>query len=149
MAKYNIREYKESGASYQESINPDILDELHTKILNFLLIQRKFMDKDYSAKKLAQDLNTNSRYVSAVCNVKFHMNYATLINKYRIDEAMSILIDRRYLKLNMEDVASMVGFANRQSFYSAFYKQNGTTPRDFRMEYLHLHPELKKEKKKK
>ena len=74
---------------------------------------------------------------------------ATLINKYRIDEAMSILIDRRYLKLNMEDVASMVGFANRQSFYSAFYKQNGTTPRDFRMEYLHLHPELKKEKKKK
>ena len=83
MAKYNIREYKESGASYQESINPDILDELHTKILNILLIQRKFMDKDYSAKKLAQDLNTNSRYVSAVCNVKFHMNYATLINKYR------------------------------------------------------------------
>ena len=82
MAKYNIREYKESGASYQESINPDILDELHTKILNILLIQRKFMDKDYSAKKLAQDLNTNSRYVSAVCNVKFHMNYATLINKY-------------------------------------------------------------------
>ena len=127
MAKYNIREYKESGASYQESINPDILDELHTKILNILLIQRKFMDKDYSAKKLAQDLNTNSRYVSAVCNVKFHMNYATLINKYRIDEAMSILIDRRYLKLNMEDVASMVGFANRQSFYSAFYKQNGIT----------------------
>ena len=55
MAKYNIREYKESGASYQESINPDILDELHTKILNILLIQRKFMDKDYSAALAATE----------------------------------------------------------------------------------------------
>ena len=123
MAKYNIREYKESGASYQESINPDILDELHTKILNILLIQRKFMDKDYSAKKLAQDLNTNSRYVSAVCNVKFHMNYATLINKYRIDEAMSILIDRRYLKLNMEDVAYISSVKRERGLDYPFARQ--------------------------
>ena len=54
MAKYNIREYKESGASYQESINPDILDELHAKILNILLIQRKFMDKDRSEEHTSE-----------------------------------------------------------------------------------------------
>ena len=77
------------------------------------------------------------------------MNYTSFVNKYRIEEAMALLVDKRYVNLNMEEISDMVGFANRQSFYSAFYKQKGTTPRDFRMEYLHLHPELKKEKKKK
>ena len=144
MAKYNITEKKESVASYQTNIRPDILDELHTKMIQIILVQKKFMDKNYSAKALAEDLNTNSRYVSAVCNVKFHMNYASLVNKYRIEEAMSMLTDRRYQKLTMEDIAGMVGFANRQSFYSAFYKLQGCTPRDYKMKYREMVGQKKK-----
>ena len=108
-----------------------------------------YKEKSYSAKRLAIDIGTNTRYVSAVLNVRFGMNYTTFVNRYRVSEAMLLLKDDKYAALTMEDISSMVGFANRQSFYSAFYKQKGTTPRDFRMEYLHLHPELKKEKKKK
>lgn len=42
----------------------------------------------------------------------------------------------------------MVGFANRQSFYASFYKINGMTPRDYKMNHLAQHPSLLEKPKK-
>lgn len=141
MAKYNITEKKEKEAAYRNLVNPKLMDELKEKILNIILFQKKFKDKDYSAKKLAEDLGTNTRYISAVVNVRFHTNYTSFVNKFRIEEAMTLLVDRRYRDLNMEDISDMVGFANRQSFYAAFYKFNGITPREYKLRHLAQHPQ--------
>ncbi len=135
MAKYNITEKKDKEAVYRALVSPALMDELKEKILDLVVMQKKYKDKNYSAKKLSEDLGTNTRYVSAVVNVRFHMNYASFINKYRIEEAMSILTDRRYQGLRMEEVSDMVGFANRQSFYAAFYKFTGITPREYRLQH--------------
>lgn len=142
MPKYNIAQKKEKSAVYRTLVSARMMDELQDKILQVILIQKKFKDKNYSAKKLAIDLGTNTRYISAVVNVKFHMNYTSFVNKFRIDEAMSILSDKRYQKLNMEDVSDMVGFSNRQSFYASFYKIVGITPRQYRLNYQALHPSV-------
>lgn len=136
MAKYNITELKEKNAVYRTLVSADLMDELKDKILNKILFEKKYKDKDYSAKMLAQDLGTNTRYISAVVNVKFHMNYTSFVNKYRIEEAMSILADKRYADLTVEEVSDMVGFANRQSFYASFYRVLGITPRDYRVKHL-------------
>jgi AraC-like DNA-binding protein len=114
------------------------MDELKEKILNVIVMQKKYKDKDYSAKKLALDLGTNTRYISAVVNVKFHMNYTSFVNKYRIEEAMSILVDKRYQDLRIEEVSDMVGFSNRQSFYASFYRLIGITPREYRIKHTTL-----------
>lgn len=135
MAKYNLIEKKEKVAAYRSLVSPQLMDELKEKILNIILIQQRYKDKKYSAKQLAEDLGTNTRYISAVVNVRFHMNYTSFVNKFRIEEAMALLVDKRYQKLNMEDISDMVGFSNRQSFYASFYKLNGVTPRDYRMRY--------------
>ena len=111
MAKYNITEKREKDAAYRALVRPGLMDELKEKILDIILIQKKYKDKDYSAKKLADDLGTNTRYISAVVNVKFHMNYTSFVNKYRIEEAMTLLADKRYRELNMEDISDMVGFS--------------------------------------
>ena len=149
MAKYNITEKKEKEAVYRSLVSPKLMDEMKEKIMNIIVMQKKYKDKNYSAKRLAEDLGTNTRYVSAVVNVRFHMNYASFINKYRIEEAMSILVDKRYQDLRMEEVSDMVGFANRQSFYASFYKLMNMTPRDYRMQHLQQHPSqaVKKHKK--
>jgi len=136
MAKYNIKEKKEKEAAYRALVSPKVMDELKEKILNIILIQKKYKDKNYSAAKLAEDLGTNTRYISAVVNVRFHMNYTSLVNKYRIEEAMALLVDRRYKDLNMEDISDMVGFSNRQSFYASFYKINGCTPRAYKVSHM-------------
>ena len=147
MAKYNITEKKEKEAAYRSLVSPRLMDELKEKILDIILIQKKYKDKDYSAKKLAEDLGTNTRYISAVVNVRFHVNYTSFVNKFRIDEAMTLLVDKRYQDLNMEEISSMVGFSNRQSFYASFYKINGLTPREYKIRHLAQHPSLKEVKR--
>ena len=124
MAKYNITEKKEKEAAYRSLVSPRMMDEMQEKILQIIVMQKKYRDKDYSAKKLAEDLGTNTRYISAVVNVRFHMNYTSFVNKYRIDEAMTI------------------GFANRQSFYASFYRVVGITPREYRLQHLKQHPAM-------
>lgn len=147
MAKYNITVRKNREAAYRTLVSPKIMDDIKEQILDVILIQKKYKDKTYSAKRLAEDLGTNTRYISAVVNVRFHMNYTSFVNKYRIDEAMALLVDKRYQDLNMEDISDMVGFANRQSFYASFYRINGMTPRDYRVKYNTLREGKKKGEK--
>lgn len=144
MGKYNLTEPREKDAYYRNLVNPRLMDELKEKILNVIMMQKKYKDKNYSAKRLAEDLGTNTRYISAVVNVRFHMNYTSFVNKYRIEEALSILVDKRYRNMRIEDVSDMVGFANRQSFYASFYKIVGVTPSEYRAQYIESHPWLKK-----
>ena len=143
MAKYNIIEKKEKEAAYRSLVSPRLMNEMKEKILNIIVMQKKYKDKDYSAKKLAEDLGTNTRYISAVVSVQFHMNYTSFVNKFRIEEAMTIMVDKRYQELTMEEVSDMVGFANRQSFYASFYKFMNMTPREYRMKHFENHPSQK------
>ena len=39
---------------------------------------------------------------------------------------------KAYVWKNVEEISTMVGFANRQSFYAAFYKNVGETPNGYR-----------------
>lgn len=133
--KYNLREKKSKEASYRTMIRAELADELYDKIMNIIVIQKKYRDPDYSAKDLAKELQTNTRYLSAVVNSRFNMNYSCLLNEYRIKEAMHLLVDRRYVDKNVEEISMMVGFANRQSFYAAFYKYVGITPREYRLKH--------------
>ena len=129
---YNIREKKIKSAPYREMIRAELADELYDKILNIIVVQKKYRDPSYSAKELAKDLKTNTRYLSAVINSRFGMNYSCLLNEYRIKEAQFLLVDKRYQDKTIEEISVMVGFANRQSFYAAFYRIMGETPNSYR-----------------
>ena len=148
MAKYNIIEKKDKVAAYRSLISPELMDELKERILEIILIQQKYKDKKYSAKKLAEELGTNRRYFSAVVNLRLHLNLTSFVIYFRIEEAMTLLVDKRYKDLNMEDVSDMVGFANRQSFYASFYKINGLTPRDYRRRHMAKYPAVNPSTKK-
>jgi AraC-like DNA-binding protein len=135
MAKYNLTERKPKDAAYRTLVRAELVDELYEKILNVFVVQKKYKDPNYSAKKLAEELHTNTRYISAVVNIRFNMNYSSLVNEYRIKDALYLLTDKRYADKNMEEISTMVGFANRQSFYAAFYKNMGLTPRAYRISH--------------
>ena len=131
-APYNLKPRKEKSAAYRSLIRPALADELYDKITHIVIVQKKYKDPNYTAKDLAKDLKTNSRYLSAVVNSRFGMNYSCLLNEYRIKDAINLLVDKRYADKNIEEISAMVGFANRQSFYSAFYKSTGETPNGYR-----------------
>lgn len=120
-------------SAYSKSMNPQYMDELREKIMDIIVMQKKYKDSSYSALQLAKDLETDSRYVSAVFSLKFHMNYSTFVNKYRTEEAMGLLLDKRYSDMNVDDIGHSVGFSTRQSFYNSFVALVGVTPREYRV----------------
>ena len=130
---FEIQEEKE--ATYHKLVSPKLMEELKEKILQRLVIQKKYRDGNYTARMMADELQTNVRYVSAVIRVQFHTNYTTLVNRFRVEEAMSLLTDHRYEELSVEEIGDIVGFAHRQSFHAAFQKYAGTTPKAFRTQY--------------
>ena len=135
MVKYNLHELKPKEAKYRSLVSPEMMDQLQEGILAKIVMEKKYKDKDYSAKQLAEDLHTNTRYISAVVNTRFHQNFTSFVNSYRINDAMTLLTDKRSIELNMGQIAEMVGFANRQSFYAAFYKNVGETPNGYRKKH--------------
>lgn len=133
---YNIKEKKEKNAAYRSLIRAELADELYEKILNIIVIQKRYRDKDFSAKELAKELKTNTRYISAVINSRFNTNFSCLINEYRIKEALHRMTDKRFLDMTIEEIGTLVGFANRQSFYASFYRIMGETPNGYRKRLL-------------
>ncbi len=133
---YKIRERAEKEAGYRGLIRAELADELYDGILTIVVAQKKYRDPDYSAKQLAEDLNTNPRYLSAVINSRFGMNYSSLVNEFRVRDAVHYLTDKRYLDKTMEEIGKMSGFSNRQSFYAAFFKEKGEAPHQFKKRHL-------------
>ena len=120
------------NALYRSLIRAELADELYEKILNIIIIEKRYRNKDFSAKELAKELGTNTRYISAVINSRFNTNFSCLINEYRIKEALHKLTDKRFQEMTIEEIGSLVGFANRQSFYASFYRIMGETPNNYR-----------------
>ena len=86
---YNIKEKQEKNAAYRSLIRAELADELYDKILNIIVVEKRYRNKDFSAKELAKELSTNTRYISAVINSRFNTNFSCLVNEYRIKEYAS------------------------------------------------------------
>lgn len=148
MAKYNLTEKKQKTPLYRSLLKLETVDEVYQKIMAKFIVEKKYRDCNYSAKKMAEELNTNVRYISAIINMRYQDNYSQMVNEFRVKEAMYMLKDRRYLNMNIEDIALAVGFQNRQCFYVAFYKRVGITPREYRITNIEMLQEKLESKKK-
>lgn len=133
MTKYNISINANKDAAYRSLVSKKKVKELKEQIYDIICKQKKYRDKDYSAKQLAIDLNTNTRYISAVVSVCFGMNYTSFVNSWRIKYAKTLLANKKFTKLRMDEISEMAGFSNRQSFYASFYKFTGITPRQYKI----------------
>ena len=145
--KYQITELKKCTADYRNILGDERKDELHDRIMEIIVDDKKYRDKDYTASKLAADLGTNCRYISAGMTERFHTNFNGLMNKHRIDEAKTLLAEEEYRDKSISEIGEMVGFGTRQAFYASFYRFLNTTPREFRVK--HLGPKKRKRYSKK
>lgn len=119
---------------YFNHISKETEESLYRKIKKLLHSGHVYRNKDYTARAMAKSLNTNTRFVTIVIRLRYGMSYSTLINKLRTEEACEMLSDPHFDALTLSEIAAMVGFANKQSFYLSFKRVYGTTPLRFRKE---------------
>jgi len=100
--------------------------DLADKIEKHLRDNKPYLEPKYSLFDLSEDLDIQSHTISMVINSTLGLSFNELINKYRFEEAMSILNSSTHPKI--ESLAYDCGFGNRTSFYEIFKKYTGTTP---------------------
>lgn len=116
---------------YSRRISRDTLEKTRRGIHNYVIAGRRYRDPNYSALRLAADIGVNTRYLSAAIQKHYGCNFATLVNRLRINDAKEMLSDPQ-CTLSMEDLSYSAGFSTRQSFYNAFQRYVGITPTEYK-----------------
>ena len=136
MVKYSQSEKRAKPATYRMLIRPELIDTIYEQILHKMIVEKRYLDPTYTAARMAEELQTNVRYISATVSLRFGMNYSQLISGYRLRESLYMLSDRRNAKLTMAEVAQRCGFASRQTFYATFFKAYHKTPKEYQSEAM-------------
>lgn len=111
----------------------ELLDKmLYGKIKEYLIKDKQYRNPDYSACQLAKDLHIAPSLLSYILRKYFGESYSCLVNRYRIKDACKFLTDENKSKYSVDDIAVLVGFTNRQSFFTAFRNFTGTSPNIYR-----------------
>jgi YesN/AraC family two-component response regulator len=116
-------------------------DKILEKLLNLLNNEKIYIDPDLSLVSMAEKLETNTSYLSTIINKHFNINFKSLINKYRIDEARKILVSEQGAGYSIEGIASEVGFQSRSVFYQTFRQITGLTPTAYVKSYKSICPD--------
>lgn len=106
--------------------------DMANKIVSLLEAEKLYLNPSLTLDLLAVRIGSNRTYTSLVINEVFGMSFYSLVNKYRVEEAIRRLQDGKHNNYSVEGIAGMCGFASRSSFNSAFRKHTGKTPSDFR-----------------
>lgn len=114
---------KKMSQSQIETIERRLLDKLNNQAI--------YLDGNLTLKQLASQLEVTAENLSLVVNQKFEMGFRDLINGYRVNHIKTLLNDERDSQKSILDLALDSGFNSQASFYRAFKKQEGMSPKAF------------------
>jgi AraC-like DNA-binding protein len=91
------------------------------------------LKSDINIQDVAVLLDTNKYTLSKIINTYFHKSFPSLVNEYRIKEAINLLSNVEQSSVyTLEAIGEQSGFRSRQVFYLVFKRATGVTPNDFR-----------------
>ena len=123
---------EKSEPAYRSRLRGERADDIYVRMLAQLTNNKRYRDPDYTARQLAEELGTNTRYISAAVAQRTGSNYNALVNSYRLRDACHMLRSARYAHLSAEEIGLLSGFSSRQAFYIAFRRVYDVTPRQYR-----------------
>lgn len=119
------RKYQSSSLKGVEEI------KLYGRIRQIVESKKLYLQPDLSLRLLADELDTNTKYLSQVVNHCSGQNFQRFINAYRIQEVKDSLQAKAHLNLTLFGVAQQCGFKNKSTFYKVFKDITNQTPKEF------------------
>jgi AraC-like DNA-binding protein len=98
--------------------------------------EQPYLNAKLTIHELAIQVDTNSKYLSAILNNEFETNFVSYVNTYRINQAKSLLAAPENSNLTIEAIANMAGFNSKSAFNSAFKNFGGQTPSAYKKAIL-------------
>ena len=108
------------------------IEAYRKELLDLFSADKPFLDPQLSLADLSEKLSVSTKHLSQVINQSFNKSFFDFINTYRIQEVQQILIESVDEKLTVLEAMYKVGFNSKSSFNTAFKKETGQTPTEFR-----------------
>ncbi|MBC2845726.1 helix-turn-helix domain-containing protein [Winogradskyella flava] len=103
-----------------------------SRLLEFMETEEPYLDATLTLQKLADKIELPNRDVSIMINHNLNQHFFDFINQFRIQKAQNILLNPKNNQLTIQQIMYEVGFNSKSSFYTAFKKQTGVTPSEYR-----------------
>jgi PAS domain S-box-containing protein len=110
----------------------DLLD----KIKSVMAIDKLYLDPDLTLRKLSDQLDTNTKYLSQVINHHGGTNFLSFVNAYRIEAVIKRIHDGEFYQHTFYGMARRCGFKNKSTFYKVFRDVTGITPKVYAAQML-------------
>lgn len=124
---------KVSPPKYEKSgLNSEAAEEYLIKLLKFMEEKKPFLQGNITLAEMASMLLISPHNLSEVINTKLNQNFYDFINSYKVKEVKRLISEDQDMKYSLLALGFDAGFSSKSFFYSAFKKETGMTPSQFR-----------------
>lgn len=114
-----------------EELEDPIIEEINTKLLNYIEKEKPYLNPELSLQELADDLHVKRYQLSNIINQKHHKNFFEFVNQYRVEEVKIRMTDPKNKHLKLISLAYDAGFNSKASFNRIFKQMTSMTPSQF------------------
>lgn len=104
---------------------------LEARLIVLMEQDELFRNPDLRITDLARQLGTNRTYLSKLINQSRTVSFADFINGYRVEYAKRLLRESLQTQQPVSEISILSGFASEASFYRAFRKHTGISPKSW------------------
>ncbi|KUG26954.1 hypothetical protein ASZ90_003204 [hydrocarbon metagenome] len=123
--------YDETQPKKIKNVENATLDSIIEKLELLIEEEKIYLNPFLTIQELAKILDSNRTYLLKAIQKKYKVNFISLVNGYRIREAIKIMNSEEVKSLNMDGIAGKSGFNNRVTFAKAFKQITGVSPSFF------------------
>lgn len=100
--------------------------------IRLILFRKKmYQVRTYSIDRLAIDLGIDAHVISDTIRECYNKSYEEFVDGYRIQEAKTLMKDKRFQDVTSVEMSFMVGFKTTASYEKAFRKMEHMAPGDY------------------
>ena len=121
IALYEERKTEEQDAQEERTI---------TGIIRYL---QEHLDKEISLNILANEFHLSSQYISQLFKSEIGVNFLAYLTSIRMERAKKLLLAT---SLSIGEISEKCGYADYRVFTKAFKKEEGSTPSQYRRNFL-------------
>ena len=116
---------------YQKSgLTPERAALIKDQIFTAFEVEKIYRNNKLGLDALANSIDQDRYKISEVLNAYCSMNFYAFLNSYRIRDAKKMLTENPFI--SVKSVMYEVGFNSKNSFYTAFKKDTGLSPNEYR-----------------
>jgi AraC-like DNA-binding protein len=119
----------------KSALDNDMSTRILKRLIETMEREQPYLQSNLTLPDLAKLVPTTPNYLSQVINEQLQMNFFDFINSYRIETAKDLIINPLPHTRTVLDIAMESAFNSKSAFYTAFKKQMGITPAEFKRSF--------------